>query len=173
MDPPPFDQPMIRKCIKTSVRIQNHEALQEVLILTTVLCSVESQLNKSNGPQDSAGGDGMPSGDDDNMSDYSESSDDYSDSGDSEVNDENAQYKSAPQSQDEERYKMKAFWLRKDPICEVCLNLLSCIVLILKFLLTIIKTLSPRIIMEFLARTYIMPKFSEKQICTGYVQTKR
>ena len=124
MEPPPFDQPMIRKCIKTSVRIQNHESLQEVLILTTVLCSVESQLNKSDIPGISTTADRMASSDDD-MGDYTESSDDYSDSDDSESNTEDRPYKVAPQSQDEERYKMKAFWLRKDPIREVCLNSFS------------------------------------------------
>jgi hypothetical protein len=125
MDPPPFDHPMIRKCIKTHVRIQNHEDLQEVLILTTVLCSVESQLNRSNSaryynsqPQDNSGGDGMSSSDED-MSGYSDTSDDSSDERNEESHSADTN-RGAPQSREDERYKMKAFWLRKDPICEVC-----------------------------------------------------
>jgi hypothetical protein len=120
MDPPPFDQPMIRKCIKTNVRIQSHEALQEVLILTTVLCPVDSQRNpnssfsRSHNSQDSASsGDGISSSDEDM---YSETSEDCSGDENDAVNNPS---RAAPQSQDEERYKMKAFWLRKDPICEV------------------------------------------------------
>lgn len=119
MDPPPFDQPMIRKCIKTSVRIQNQEDLQEVLILTSVLCPVDSQLdrnstiNRSHNSQDSACSGDLSSSDEDM---YSESSEDCSGEENDAVNNPS---RAAPQSQDE-RFKMKAFWLRKDPICEVC-----------------------------------------------------
>lgn len=119
MEPPPFEQPMIRKCIKTKVRIQSHEDLQEVLILTTVLCSVDSQLNRDTSaesyylrPQDDADGD-MSSSEEDM---YSDSSQDCS-----EDDSVSSSGRAAPQSQDEKRHKMKAFWLRKDPIAEVWL----------------------------------------------------
>eukprot|EP00956_Cyclotella_meneghiniana_P033329 scaffold95035_cov71-Cyclotella_meneghiniana.AAC.1 len=129
-NPPPFDQPKIRKCIKTNVRIQNQEELQEVLILTTVLCSVESELNRNATttttiniaaaavdnnetttfqPSDS-------SSSDEEMFSNSSSSDDSRGYSESERN-----INEAPQDRgDEERqhHRMKAFWLRKDPICE-------------------------------------------------------
>ena len=136
-NPPPFDQPKIRKCIKTNVRIQNQEELQEVLILTTVLCSVESELNRNATttttttiniaavdnneattfqPSDS-------SGSDEEMYSDSSSSDDsrgYSES-ERNINEE-------PQDRGEEErqhHRMKAFWLRKDPICEVRFTFLN------------------------------------------------
>jgi hypothetical protein len=119
LDPPPFDPPMIRKCIRTNVRIQDHDDLQEVLILTTVICTVESQLNptpqRSYNSQQEDDGEAISSGEED-YSGYSETSED------DESDDDAAENGDAPQSIDakHERYKMKAFWLRKEPICEVC-----------------------------------------------------
>ncbi|KAL7486169.1 hypothetical protein ACHAW6_011766 [Cyclotella cf. meneghiniana] len=127
LDPPPFDQPMIRRCIRTDVRIQNHEYMQEVLILTTVLCSVESQLNPNPNKEDNSeeeNWDGTSSNHED-LSDFSdmssdeEESDNDTDSGSSIIN-RNAHHGDAPQCRDsnEERYKMKAFWMKREPICE-------------------------------------------------------
>lgn len=111
MEPPPFEHPMIRKCIKTNVRIQSQEALQEVLILTTVLCSVDDQLNRSTSIRS------ISSRSQDGAYDLSSSDEDiYSETSEESSEDEN---RAAPQSRDEQRYKMKAFWLRKDPIAEV------------------------------------------------------
>ena len=138
MDPLPFDPPMIRKCIKTNVRIQGYDDLQEVLILTTVLCSVESQLNRSNSgyynlqPKSIQDGSNLSNSGDD-MSGYSETSEDYI----SDYDDNHAsvnQNGDIPQDRDDERYKMKAFWLRKDPICEV--RLLYTLILTICIILT-------------------------------------
>jgi hypothetical protein len=123
LDPPPFDEPMILRCIKTNVRIQNHEHTQEVLILTSVLCSVESQLNpnpnrslNSNQENDSEeeNWDDTASSDED-ISDFfetssdDEESDNDTDRGNNDIN-RNAQNRGPP---------LRAFWLRGDPICEV------------------------------------------------------
>ncbi len=137
--PPPFVAPEIRKCIKANVRIQNHEPVEEVLILTTVLCSVESQLNPSpnrslnaHHVEDSEDEDrGYTSSIDEDMSDFSESTSDEEESDDTDEGDHissrNAQNGDARQSRggNEDRYRMKAFWLKK-LICEV--RALSCLI---------------------------------------------
>ena len=168
-NPPPFDQPMIRKCIKTNVRIQNQEGLQEVLILTTVLCSVESELNRNDTAAIIAADNETFQPSDGSSSDeemYSDSSEDSRGDSDGNVNE--------PQDRVEE-HRMKAFWLRKDPICEVRFScpLLSAYYWARILNNSILTMLYIRIITVYGRLISTMPKSSKKQIYTGYPQTTR
>lgn len=142
LDPPPFTPTTIRKCIRATVRIQNFDQLQEVLILTSVTCSVESQLDRTNGTSNGymeEVEEGESSSD--SSSDFSESSsssedDDCVSESDDEMQEDNhtttkngkgeAQCKSPDQ-----RYRMTAYWLRKEPVREVRIYILYCIYFLL------------------------------------------
>lgn len=134
MNPPPFQPATVRRCIKTSVRIQNHDRPQEVLILTSVNSSVDSIL--SVGDPNSTNYDNVGDGeemdreemDGDSSSDFS----DFSDSTSSSSSEEEADGRMPSVSNDDSMdgnmaqdanppgYKMRAFWLSKRPLCEVC-----------------------------------------------------
>ena len=132
MNPPPFQPATVRRCIKTSVRIQNHDRPQEVLILTSVNSSVDSIL--SVGDPNSTNYDNVGDGeemdreemDGDSSSDFSDFSDSTSSSSSEEAdgrmpsvsNDDNMDGNMA-QDANPPGYKMRAFWLSKRPLCEV------------------------------------------------------
>ena len=139
LDPPPFDTPNVRKCIKTTVRIQNFDNKpQEVLILTSISTSVDSILNSfdphtANNIADSF--------DDSDFSDFSDSqststsSEEGSSSDDDKMEEDETDEeekkqssnhgdntKAAPQcttnGQTNQGYRMKAYLLRREPLCE-------------------------------------------------------
>lgn len=117
LDPPPFEPAMIRKCIKANVRIQNHDRLQEVLILTTVCCSVESQLNDDPNRCSDCSNENRSGSSESELSDFSDSSSEE----DSEDETNGVEAGNYAQCKDPNPgHRMKAFWLRKEPMCEVC-----------------------------------------------------
>ena len=138
LDPPPFDTPNVRKCIKTTVRIQNFDKPQEVLILTSISTSVDSILNSFDPQTDNNVADSF---DDSDFSDFSDSqststsseegssSDDTNmmeDETDEEEKKQSSNHgdttKAAPQCtsnrQTNQGYRMKAYLLRREPLCE-------------------------------------------------------
>ena len=152
LDPPSFDVPNVRRCIKTTVRIQNYDKPQEVLILTSISSSVDSILSsfdesqKSNNNNNNNNNNNTDSFDDSDFSDFSEtttSSSDEENTEDDEMeededegtiqngihdnnnyNEDSTDGKTIPQSTTTDNvpknqgYRMKAYWLRKQPLVE-------------------------------------------------------
>jgi len=139
LDPPPFDTPNVRKCIKTTVRIQNFDKPQEVLILTSISTPVDIILNSfdphtannvadsfddsdfsdfSDSQKTSTSSEEGESSDDDKMEE--DETDEEEKKQSSNHGDDNAN--SAPQcnnnGQSNQAYRMKAYLLRKEPLCE-------------------------------------------------------
>jgi len=110
LDCPPFQPATVRKCIKTTVRVQNIDKPQEVIILTSVISSVESILSvdpdapsNSNGYTMDHGGGEEEESDSDFTDSYDFSDDDdssiSSDEGDG--NDQDCPMKSVERMADE------------------------------------------------------------------------
>jgi len=79
LDAPPFTPAHVQKCIKTTVRIQNYEKPQEVLILTSMSSSVDSILSvdpyaTNNGNANNFDGGEVDSLSESDFSDFSETS---------------------------------------------------------------------------------------------------
>lgn len=128
LEPPPFEPVDVRRCIRTNVRIQNHERQEEVLIPTSLTISVESMLNATSTQDREEMDDDDEDDDYEGSSDFSESSsssdgvggegnDVMRDSGRKLYGDANIAAQSpVPQHRVN---RMKAYWLRGDPICQV------------------------------------------------------
>ena len=141
LDPPSFDVPNVRRCIKTTVRIQNYDKPQEVLILTSISSSVDSILSSFDDSQKSNNNNNnTDSFDDSDFSDFSETTTSFSEEEETEddemeededeggtiqngthhnnYNENVADGKTIPQSTTRNNapknqgYRMKAYWLR-------------------------------------------------------------
>lgn len=138
LDPPPFDTPNVRKCIKTTVRIQNFDKPQEVLILTSISTSVESILNSfdphtANNVADSfddsdfsdfsdsqstSSGEGSSSDDDTNMIEEDETDEEEKKQSSNHGDTTNSAPQCTSNRQTDQGYRMKAYLLRREPLCE-------------------------------------------------------
>ncbi|KAL7532509.1 hypothetical protein ACHAXR_004675 [Thalassiosira sp. AJA248-18] len=124
LDAPPFEPAAVRRCIKVTVRIQNHDSPQEVLILTSMNNSIQSMLRSE------TDGEGMDGDSHSSLSgSFSTSSEEETDD-DMEVGDEDDGRqvsgsnsngdRNSPQCSEPAQnraFRMKAFW-KKRLICE-------------------------------------------------------
>jgi hypothetical protein len=116
LDPPPFDPVHVRRCVRTNVRIQNHDSLEEVLILTSLTTPVDTFLNESTTHDEVV---------DNELDDYEDGSDlsesfSSSSSSSSSSYDDMEEGKIYGERNNCEVSRMKAYWPSRHPICEVC-----------------------------------------------------
>ena len=162
LDPPPFEPVHVRRCVRTNVRIQNHDSLEEVLILTSLTSSVDTFLNESTAHDEDV---------DDELDDYEDGSDlsesfSSTSSSSSSSYDDMEEEKIDGERSNREVSRMKAYWPTRDPICEVCHSVRG-------FLLNFIDLHNSqpvfafenysRITMALLSRTYTTPGYYKRQ----------
>jgi hypothetical protein len=105
-DPPPFGPASVRKCVRITQRIQNHDAPHEVLILTSIQMSVDHVLDDLDTPDEE-----NDSETDIDVSDTSSSTEDREEDGDGGEQE---------QQQQQQSFRLEAFLVSwDDPIHEV------------------------------------------------------
>lgn len=127
LDPPPFEPVHVRRCIRTNVRIQNHDNREEVLILTSLTSAVDTFLNAHNEDVNAQNEDMDDGNVDDDEDDDSDDGSDISESSSSSSYDEMGEQEKEEGDSGSDRSgnnqvvnRMRAYWPRGDPICVVC-----------------------------------------------------
>lgn len=113
LDPPAFDLPMVQRCIHSTVRIAGR-GLQDVLILTTLRCSVAEQLDNFDLYGSESNNDVVETSSSDESSSDSSSDEPDDASMDTDDSDKSVASDCAP-SGETQHSPMRAFWLGDQP----------------------------------------------------------